>query len=197
MIKRIVLAFALLVSGCEVSQESEHVFQPSPTKVCPVGAEHDVRLHSQLPEVWMRGALDALATWDSALSGAFKFKSRFTSEVDWDAAPCHLTIFPSPEPMRSWGLFDGARNPGTDRTAYGAIWVNAIKGDYATAYATVLHELGHFFGLDHNPDINAHSVMWKFITVPGRIGCADQEHACVIWGCSASCVGKDEWLGSR
>lgn len=196
--KWVALASIFLVVGCASSEpEEEHVPEASPVKICPVGSEFDVRLHSALPEDWARGALDALATWDSALKGSFVFKVRITAEVDWDAAPCRLTVFPSPEPMRNWGLFDGARNPGTDRSAYGAIWVNSTKGDYAAAYATVLHELGHFFGLDHNPDINAKSVMWKFITVPGRVGCVDQDKACTIWGCSPSCADKDEWLGNK
>jgi hypothetical protein len=59
-----------------------------------------------------------------------------------------------------------------------------------TAYAITLHELGHVIGLDHDQSREHETVMWPFVTEPGRVGCEDVRRVGVIWGFKASCEGN-------
>lgn len=208
------VALALMACSAEATEKQANATsevriptgnEPKPVQPalrCELGSTWDVRLYPTLPKAWVDGMENALRTWSKALGGSFKYTVRVTGETDWLSGACRLSVFPATgdafEGSSSpWAAFDGDLNAGTHLTAAGGIWANTDNVDYPTAYAASLHELGHFFGLEHTADVQLKSVMWKFITIPGRLGCEDQAKACELWGCDPACAGKDEWLGDR
>ena len=192
MVRYILLILGFLLVGCTSEDIASH---PEPIVQCPVESVYDVRVDPALSPAWKEAIRRGTETWIKVLGGSFQATVREAKPTRADATnPCAISWLGGATAKR-WGEMNGKAD--SDRIPdWSVVWVRDDVGENGDGveYATVLHELGHILGLDHNDDREANSVMWPFITVPGRLSCTDVENACKIWGCTPVACEKGEYV---
>lgn len=198
------VACVLVMLGCgcsgestdQVSSQVTHVNPTKPSGKCPVGSTYDVRIAADQPQVWSVATIDALTAWHAVLQDRWQFNVSITRNVESPPVTgCVISFYPGGQDGTAWGsTFKFSQTPNA-RPERATVYLNIddTRLTPEVAYATVLHELGHVLGLSHNTDPSSHSVMWPFITVPGRLGCIDAVAACKVWDCAPTCTGN-VWL---
>lgn len=199
MLKTALLALVgLTLVACSSSEEPAP--QPAPVAdrgSCPAGSTYEVRLSPGLPFIWQVGTVDALSVWSEALQGQWKVTMGVSDQVeDLPVTGCVINVWPGGAPKTAWGSTYKLPEEFGVRPDRATIYVSLDREglDRDAALATMIHELGHVLGLDHDRDRTHLSVMWPFVTVTdGKIGCTDQVAACKVWGCAPTCSGE-RWL---
>lgn len=191
------LKFLSLILGCLLVMGCASGDSPVPKRpaVCTPGSVYDVRIDPNLPQGWKDGIRAAFTSWSEVLNGSFKasFREVDPRTVAWNN-PCAISWF-SGAKGGHWG--EMASDNGHDRFPdWGVVYVKEDAGinSDGVEYATALHEVGHILGLDHNDDPDDNSVMWRFITVPGRLSCSDVQKASAIWGSAPPDCEKGEYV---
>lgn len=142
----------------------------------------------------------AYAEWEKALSNSIKFNLEVSSKAEAAYVACVISIIANPidngdNVAASAPAF---KSKTTGRLGAGVITLHLVEiaaslDDPVYVHALLLHEIGHHIGLEHDESRDHETVMWPFVTTPGRLGCEDVRRGCDIWGCTPGCEG-DGWV---
>lgn len=170
---------------------------------CPEGSSYVVRTAPDLAPELVSGVRDALARWARAVP-------TFAYVIDEGTAPppgtyladCEIRVQSDDEAddneaamTNFYAHLDATKTrpaAALVRFHLGVIGEDLHFDGYA--YALSLHEVGHVLGLEHETTRGRRSVMWPFVTIPGRLGCQDVERACSLWTCTAAACAADTWI---
>lgn len=186
-VTRSLLAFVLgpFVLACAPSSQETVVERRAP--VCITGT-YRVILDAKLEPAWKEASRKSIRAWAARIGAALDVEEGDASAERY--ADCAIVVLAGEkEHLASAPSY---RNP--DGTlAAGTIYLSSAPLSDEAREATILHEMGHLVGLDHDLSKEHESVMWPYIQTPPRIGCEDWRRACAIWRCEAACQGGG-WL---
>lgn len=189
-------ALTFLLAGCAGESEeqvtaSTNTFENPSSCGGKVTVEIDPALKAQFGEdiTW------ATSEWQKLISNTVDFSNVAENKnVEMAFRPCVLQVNLDKDFRQesgkelAWGsgkAFEGQFWSGV--IGFDSNRMDAFRKDVFRA--TMLHELGHVLGLEHDKDTSHESVMWPVITVPAQVGCEDVRRVCAMTGCTPSCSG--------
>lgn len=190
-----IMAFAFL-AGCAVA--------PIVEAEKPFDGKIRVRISPKLG-AWHEEMLESVSRWNKLLAPQVELVPSVSDEADGkafhdytiDIVPAPPNVFPpdaktvAVTDMRRGK--DGLPGSAPDKPRCAVIFVFRDGVDLKTRLWTMLHELGHALGLDHDTDKTHLAIMWPFASEPIKLGCEDWRRLCDIWGCQPGCEGQT-WL---
>ena len=194
-------ALTFLLAGCAGESEIEapvNTFENPSSCGGKVVVEIDPALQAEFGEdiTW------ATSVWQKLISNTVDFSSVAANKnVEMAFRPCVLQVNLDNDFRQETGkeLAWGSRQAFEGQLWSGVIGFDAGRMDtlskdvdgmhHAVFRATMLHELGHVLGLEHDSDTSHESVMWPVVTVPAQVGCEDVRRVCATTGCTPSCDG--------
>lgn len=201
-----IFALTAILAGC--SSESvksadgaplaEQLSLDSP-ETCDAGFE--VIVQDSLMSEFYEDIRFSLDTWGTVTGGKVAYTHWVSASTIRQAfAKCQIRLVWDDEPLNGkegdWGW--GSSHNIAGKVDAGVIGLNHLRHsgfseNHEVMRATLLHEMGHVLGLDHDSSREHKSVMWPVITVPAQLGCEDVRRVCSMWDCTPGCIGND-WV---